>query len=101
MADELLALQSAVDPLNATMLGVPGYDHLLPTYDHGVEQDLRARAVRIATEAGWTSRERSSAAGAGDRSVLAADDAITAAVVAQQARALADRIDAATVDFSV
>jgi len=90
LADELLGLQSSFDPLNATMLGVPGFDHRLadPTVD--VHHALRVRAVDVL--------ERTSTA---DWATLGDDDAITAAVIVQQASALIDKIDARTVELTI
>jgi uncharacterized protein (DUF885 family) len=90
LADELLGLQSTYDPLNATMLGIAGYDAELADPSLGVEQELRARVVSVA--------ERAAAI---DASALDGEDAITEAVVIQQASALIDRIDAAMVEYTV
>src|SRR5258705_7692338 len=90
LADEVLGLQSTFDPLNATMLGVPGYNDRLADPRLAAEQALRARAVRIVEQAS-----------AIDLSMMSEDDSITVAVVVQQARALADRIDARMVEYTV
>jgi uncharacterized protein (DUF885 family) len=90
LAAEQLSLQSAFDPLNATVLGVPGYDAQLADPSVGWEQELRARAARVADRAA-----------AVDPSAISEDEAITAAVVIQQASALIDRIDAGMVEYSV
>jgi uncharacterized protein (DUF885 family) len=72
------------------MLGVTGYDAQMADRSVGGDQELRARAGRVADRAA-----------AVDPSAIGADDAITAAVVIQQALALIDRIDAAMGEYSV
>jgi hypothetical protein len=89
LADEVLAAQASFEPLNATMLGIPGYDHGLADVSAEAHDRLRQRAVRLAGRADVL---MTSAQG---------EDAITAAVAAQQARALVYLIDARTIEFSV
>ena len=90
LADEVLDAQSRFDPLNATMLGVPGHDHRLADPSDAAEQELRLRARRIAGRAEQLG-------------VLEPDpdDRVTAAVIMQQAGALVDRIDARMVEYTV
>lgn len=90
LADALLRLQSTFDPLNATMLGVPGFDNRLANPSMDAEQAIRSATVHVA--------ERASAI---DRSTISADDGITAAVIVQQAGALIDKIDARMVEYTV
>jgi uncharacterized protein (DUF885 family) len=90
LADELLGLQSRLDPLNATMLGVPGYDDKLADPSVDAEQILRASALGVEVRAQALAQ-----------SVLGPDDAITVAVIAQQARAMLDKIDARMVEYTV
>ena len=90
LADELLEVQSTLDPLNATMLGVPGFDGRLADPSPDAEQALRARAADILRRAA-----------ALDRSALNEQDALTAAVIDQQAEAVLDRIDARMVEYTV
>ncbi|PSL56637.1 uncharacterized protein (DUF885 family) [Saccharothrix carnea] len=83
LADEMLTLVLDADPVMATLLGIPGWDNLLP--DPGVEagRDLRARAEDIARRARG-----------GD------DDPVTRAVVAQQAWGLVYRLDSHLVEHT-
>lgn len=90
LADELLGLQSELDPLNATMLGVPGYDDTLPDPSVEAQQALRARAAHVAERASQV-----------NQATLGEDDATTVAVVMQQARAVLDKIDARMVEYTV
>ncbi|WP_091449725.1 DUF885 domain-containing protein [Actinokineospora iranica] len=88
LADELLAAQLAAEPLGATLLGVPGYDDKLADPSESAEQALRAHALDIAERA-------EASVGAHDH------DPVTAKVVAQQARAMIDRIDARMIEYTV
>ncbi|MDQ2585938.1 DUF885 domain-containing protein [Saccharothrix yanglingensis] len=83
LADELLTLVLDADPVMATLLGIPGWDHRLP--DHSAEGThvLRARAEDVARRAGE-----------------GADDPVTRAVVVQQARGLVRRLDANLVEHT-
>jgi uncharacterized protein (DUF885 family) len=87
LAAQLLDLQGRFDPLNATMLGVPGHDHELADVAPAAEQQIREAALQIAAECA------ASAPGGAD--------ALTAAVVVQQAEALVDRIDARMVEYTI
>jgi uncharacterized protein (DUF885 family) len=90
VADAVLRIQSTFDPLNATMLGVPGYDHRLADPAVAAEQSLRRCAAALADRA----EDLAAAA-------TTTDEATTAAVAAQQARAVLDRVDAGTVEYSI
>ncbi|WP_018683387.1 DUF885 domain-containing protein [Actinokineospora enzanensis] len=88
LADELLTLQLSAEPLGATLLGVPGHDDRLADVTEAAEQVTRAAAVDIAARA-----DALVAAGTGD--------VVTAKVIAQQAGALVDRIDARMPEYTV
>src|SRR5690242_21893684 len=83
LAEELLGLICAAEPLFPTILGLPGYDDRLA--------DMSAEAER---------RYRSALSALADRAdgvaASTVDDgaALTATVMAQQARAQGDKIDA-------
>ncbi|EWC62116.1 protein of unknown function DUF885 [Actinokineospora spheciospongiae] len=87
LADELLELQFNAEPLGATLLGLPGHDHELADPSEAAAAELRAAALAIAERA--------------DALVEAGDDPITAKVVAQQARAVVDRVDARVVEYTI
>ncbi|OLR91437.1 DUF885 domain-containing protein [Actinokineospora bangkokensis] len=87
LADDLLALQMAAEPLGATLLGIPGHDEDLADPSAAADERTRAAALRIAERA--------------DALVEAGDDPLTAKVVAQQARAAVDRIDARMVEYTI
>ncbi|MFT7839611.1 DUF885 domain-containing protein [Saccharothrix sp. BKS2] len=86
LADELLDVVLRHSPTGATVLGVPGYDHLLPDHRAEAEQSLRARAADIAERA---------------RALPSDDDPVTRAVVVQQAGAMVDLIDARGVEYTI
>ncbi|GAA1261095.1 DUF885 domain-containing protein [Saccharothrix xinjiangensis] len=86
LADELLDVVLRQSPVGASVLGVPGYDHLLPDHRPEAEQSLRAEAAGIAERA---------------RALPADDDPVTRAVVVQQAEALVDWIDARAVEYTI
>ncbi|MGQ0839695.1 DUF885 domain-containing protein [Actinokineospora sp.] len=88
LADELLALRFADEPLGATLYGVPGYDDRLGDPSEQAEQVVRAEALDIAARADALSG-------------LSGQDVITAKVVAQQARAAVDRIDSRMIEYTV
>ncbi len=90
LADEMLGVRSIFDPLNATVLGVPGYDGLLPDPYVEAERALRGRAAYLAARASVI-----------NRASLSDDDRITVEVVITQADALIDRIDARMTEFTV
>src|SRR5690349_4617494 len=79
LADELFELKMTASPLEATMLGVPGRDHLLDDPSLASEEAIAAQARDIAARAGTLE-------------LANPDERVTAAVVAQQATALAELI---------
>jgi uncharacterized protein (DUF885 family) len=88
LADETWELLLDDEPLFATLLGIPGRDDRLRDLSPEAGAALRARAedaVRRAPEVTAESDE----------------DEVTRAVVVQQARALIDTLDAATLDHAV
>ncbi|GAA4833398.1 DUF885 domain-containing protein [Saccharopolyspora rosea] len=89
LADEVLALLHDEDPLAASLLGFQEYDHRLPDLSAQAALARKARAEDIA---------RRAAAPPGG---LDGQDAVTRAVVVQQAHALAARVDAGLVEHTV
>jgi uncharacterized protein (DUF885 family) len=87
VAARLLDLQARFDPLNATMLGIQGYDHALPDPSPAAEQAIRDSAQDVADQAAAVAPH--------------CQDVLTAAVVVQQAHALIDRIDARMVEYTI
>ncbi|PPK65897.1 DUF885 domain-containing protein [Actinokineospora auranticolor] len=87
LAEELLALQFDAEPLSATLLGLPGHDDRLADVSADAEQATRAAAVDIASRADALDER------------LGGD--VTAKVIAQQAGAVVDRIDARMVEYTV
>ncbi|MGM1063448.1 DUF885 domain-containing protein [Saccharothrix sp. Mg75] len=83
LADELLTLVLDADPVMATLLGIPGWDHRLPDHSAAGGEALRARAEDVARRAGE-----------------GADDPVTRAVVVQQAHALAHLLGANLVEHT-
>ncbi|MEU5690500.1 DUF885 domain-containing protein [Actinosynnema sp. NPDC020468] len=83
LADDLLSLVLDVDPVMATLLGIPGWDDRLPDPTAVGAARCRRRAEEIAARV----RE-------GD------DDPVTRAVVAQQATSLVRRLDAGLVEHT-
>jgi uncharacterized protein (DUF885 family) len=90
LADEQLDLHCTADPLDATLFGLPGYDDRLS--DLSEEGDARIRS--------WAS-DIAARAAAADPSTMDGTDAVTRAVVEQQARARVDAIDVRTVEYTV
>ncbi|WP_245617258.1 DUF885 domain-containing protein [Amycolatopsis taiwanensis] len=84
LAGELVELVFTANPIARTLLGVPGAHDRLPDLSAENEQRLRSRYLDLAA-----------------RAEGADGDAVTRAVVIQQARAGADRIDAAELEFQV
>ncbi|HEU5470830.1 MAG TPA: DUF885 domain-containing protein [Actinophytocola sp.] len=90
LADEMLDIVFRAQPLDATLYGLSGYDDLLPTVSEEAEAALRARAVSVA--------ERAAAI---EDATLSDEDAVTRAVVEQQARAQVDRLDVRLVEYTI
>jgi uncharacterized protein (DUF885 family) len=89
LADELLALLHHESPLTASLLGIGDYDHRLPDLSAQAGLALKARAKDIAQRA------------AGIPEVPGGQDAVTRAVVMQQAMALVARVDAKLIEHTV
>ncbi len=90
LADELVQLEFEHDPVGASLYGIPGYDALLGDPSAAAERDFRGKVLDIA--------ERADAAA---KSGVDAGDAVTLAVIAQQARAAADRIDSHMAEYTI
>ncbi|MCE7009460.1 DUF885 domain-containing protein [Kibdelosporangium philippinense] len=90
LADELSRLGFDREPIGASILGVPGYDALVGDPSAAADEATRASALDIAGRAD-----------AVDRSGVDATDAVTLAVVAQQARAVVDRIDSKLAEYTI
>jgi uncharacterized protein (DUF885 family) len=90
LADELMDVLFTVEPLTATLLGVPGHDEPLADPSVAAEQWARGRFAELA--------ERADNLAA---STVDAADAVTLAVVAQQARARSDHIDAHAIEYTI
>ncbi|MEO6086812.1 MAG: DUF885 domain-containing protein [Umezawaea sp.] len=90
LADELFGLVLDIDPINATLLGIPGRDHLLNDLTEDAQETARAHLVDIARRAGGL-----------DPVAMSPEDRRTVAVVAHQAAAEADRLRARLVEFTV
>ncbi len=91
LADELLDLILDADPLSATLLGVPGRDDRLGDVSEAAERTLRADLLAIIGRA-----DAIEATGAS-----VGQNAITIKVVAQQARAAVDSIDARSIEHTI
>ncbi|GAA5191928.1 hypothetical protein GCM10023322_50410 [Rugosimonospora acidiphila] len=90
LANEMTTAMFEASPLSASLLGLPGYDELLGDPSERAEQELRERMLGLGERA--------------DRltgSTVDDDDAVTLAVVAQQARALIDSVDAHTTEYAI
>src|SRR5689334_9303568 len=85
LADDLVDAIATEMPVEATFVGLPGYDHELPDLSPEARKRLRDRVVRIAEQAAASTDP----------------DRVTLAVVAQQADALLARVDARTEEFVV
>jgi uncharacterized protein (DUF885 family) len=90
LADELTRLEFEREPIGASLYGIPGYDAELGDQSAAAEQAARARLADLAGRAD-----------AVDRSDVDAGDAVTLAVVAQQARAAVDRIDSHAAEYTI
>jgi uncharacterized protein (DUF885 family) len=90
LADEQLDILCRADPLEASLLGLPNYDHLLADLTEAGEAELRDRESDIAARAA-----------AIDPSTLDAEEAVTLAVIEQQARARIDTIESRQTEFTI
>jgi uncharacterized protein (DUF885 family) len=81
LADRLLDLLAEEDPLEASLVGVPGHDHELR--DLGADDSFRERAVDIAAHAELL------------------EPGVTRSVVIQQAAAVVDRLNARLVEHTL
>jgi uncharacterized protein (DUF885 family) len=86
LADELLDLLAEEDPLNDLMQGYAGYDDLLGDLSEAAHGRLRTRALDIAAKA---------------RELPPDADPVTAAVVVQQAGALAVRMESRLIEHTM
>jgi uncharacterized protein (DUF885 family) len=90
LAAEMMDVLFTVEPLTATLLGVPGHDERLADPSVAAEQWARARFAGLAERA-------DDLAG----STVDPADAVTLAVVAQQARARIDHIDSHAIEYTI
>lgn len=90
LADELIRLGFDREPIGASLHGIPGYDARIGDPSAAADEATRAAALDIAARADAT-----------DRSSVDSSGAITLAVVAQQARAMVDRIDSKMAEYTV
>jgi uncharacterized protein (DUF885 family) len=90
LADELAEVELAADPVEATLLGVPGYDDRLGEVSEAAELARRDRLTDIAARA-----ERL------EVSTMDQDDRVTHAMVAHHARAQVDWIDSRFVEYAI
>ena len=85
LADELFELAMSAEPLEASLYGIAGRDHLLADLSEEGAAALRAAAVDIAARA----------------RALSTDDPVTKAVIVQQAESLADQFDTRSVEYTI
>ncbi|HWO68052.1 MAG TPA: DUF885 domain-containing protein [Umezawaea sp.] len=85
LADELFELAMTAEPLEASLYGIAGRDHLLADLSEEGAAALRAAAVDIAARA----------------RALSTDDPVTRAVIVQQAESLADQFDTRSVEYTI
>ena len=90
LAEELLRLICEAEPLFPTIIGLPGYDDRLADMSAGAEQRYRTALSGLADRAD-------------EAATSTVDDgaALTATVMAQQARAQIDKIDARSVEYAI
>ncbi|MFB9928259.1 DUF885 domain-containing protein [Amycolatopsis halotolerans] len=92
IADELFELLADADPINATLLGLPGRDHLLADIGEAAQLALRDQLTALLTRVDALGGETQSGAG---------QDALTAAVVRHEAEAAIGRVDARLVEYTI
>jgi uncharacterized protein (DUF885 family) len=90
LADEMLDRWFEAEPLHPTLLGIPGHDERLADLSAEAEQRLRFDLASFA--------ERGDALAA---STVDTADALTATVVAQQARVRIDTLDAGLIEYGI
>ncbi|ALG05727.1 DUF885 domain-containing protein [Kibdelosporangium phytohabitans] len=90
LADELIRLGFDREPIGASLHGIPGYDALIGDPSAAADETTRRQAVDIAARAD-----------AVDPGAVDASGAITLAVVSQQARAMVDRIDSKSAEYTI
>jgi uncharacterized protein (DUF885 family) len=90
LAEELLDAGFTIDPFDASLVGLPGYDDRLPDHTEAGEAASVARADDIATRAA-----------AIDPSTLDDEDTVTRAVVEKLARSSIDRLNAKSVEYTI
>ncbi len=89
LADELLSLLHDEDPVGASLLGIPGHDHLLPDLSVEADQARGVAARDIARRATALPDE------------LDEQDALTRGVVVHLAEAMITRLDARVVEHTL
>ncbi|OLF07507.1 hypothetical protein BLA60_26645 [Actinophytocola xinjiangensis] len=90
LADELLTVTLTREPLWATILGIPGHDTDLADRSAAADDTVRARCLDLAARAE-----------AIDPAPLTADEEVTRAVVAHQARSTVDELDGRGVEYAI
>src|SRR3954468_2020078 len=85
LADELFELVMAAEPLNATLYGIAGRDHLLPDFSEAGTAALVVAATDIAARA----------------RALGDEDPVTRAVIVQQAESFVDMLGTASVEYTI
>jgi uncharacterized protein (DUF885 family) len=90
LADEMMRLYCEAEPMFPTLLGLPGYDDRMADRTAAAEQRYRAALVGLAGRADKLAR-----------STVDDASALTATVVAQQARAQVDTVDARAVEYAI
>jgi uncharacterized protein (DUF885 family) len=90
LADELFDVMLDTDPVNATLLGIPGRDHLLNDLSEDAQEATATRLQGIAARAGEL-----------DRRTMSAEDRRTIAVVVHQTDAELNRIRSRAAEFTV
>jgi uncharacterized protein (DUF885 family) len=90
LADELARLGFEYEPIGASLYGIPGYDDRIGDPSAAAEQAFRAKLLDIAARADEVAKSETDPA-----------DAVTLAVVAQQARSSVDRIDSHMAEYTI
>jgi uncharacterized protein (DUF885 family) len=90
LADEQLDVHCQAEPIEATITGVRGYEHLLPDLSEEGQAALRDRAAGIAARAA-----------AIDPSTLDSEDRVTRAVTEALALARVDFVEAREIEYAI